>query len=263
MRPTHVALFATAAYAAFVFSSSSFAASPVPPPPPSTASAVAPGSNAAAGSASIGPTTASLSPVAPAPAQVALPPDYKIGNQDTLIVDVFQVPDLSKTVQVDASGYILMPLIGQVQASGQTAKQLGDQIAAQLGKDYLKDPLVTVTVKESSTQKITVDGAVVQPGVFPIAGRTTLLQAIAMARGPDPTVADLHKVALFRATGKSDDRKASLYDLADIRTGKKPDPEVLPNDIIIVDSSGGRTFLKDLGTFSGPLAPFVYLFGAL
>jgi polysaccharide export outer membrane protein len=254
MRTKFLALVASVAFAASQLSSSSFAAAPLPPPPTT-------GSPTLTANASATPASA-LGPGVPAPLTTApLPDDYVIGTQDQLIIDVFQVPDLSKTVQVDASGNILMPLIGQVQASGRTAKQLSDQIAAALGKDYLKDPLVTVTVKESSTQKITVDGAVVQPGVFPIAGKTTLLQAIAMARGPDPTVADLHKVALFRSKG--DQRQTQVYDLADIREGKKPDPEVYPNDIIIVDTSSGRSFLKDLGTFSGPLAPFVYLFGAL
>src|SRR5882672_7266395 len=83
---------------------------------------------------------------APGPSAIVPPADYKIGPQDTLVVDVFQVPDLSKTVQVETSGTILMPLIGQLTATGRTPKELSDDIATQLGKDYVKDPLVTVTV---------------------------------------------------------------------------------------------------------------------
>ncbi len=77
-----------------------------------------------------------------------VPDDYRIGPQDTLDIAVFQVPDLSKTVRVDSGGTILLPLIGQMAASGRTSKQLSDQLASELGKRYMNDPLITVTVKE-------------------------------------------------------------------------------------------------------------------
>ena len=103
--------------------------------------------------------------------------DYRIAPQDTLEIAVFQVPGLSKTIRVDSGGTILLPLIGQMTASGRTSKQLSDEVASELGKRYMNDPLVTVTVKESAGQRVTVDGAVIQPGIYPISGETTLLQA--------------------------------------------------------------------------------------
>lgn len=167
--------------------------------------------------------------------------DYIIGSQDTLIIDVFQVEDLSRTVQVDTSGYILMPLIGQVAAAGRTPPQLSNEIAAALGKDYMTDPIVTVSVKEAASKKVTVDGAVTQPGMYPIVGQTTLLQAIAMAHGPD-SIADISKIAIFRNDG--DRRVAAMFDLDAIRSGKMTDPFVYPDDIIVVESSGSRKFLR-------------------
>ena len=73
--------------------------------------------------------------------------DYRIGPQDTLEIAVFQVPDLSKTIRVDSGGTILLPLIGQMTASGRTSKQLSDELANEFGKRYMNDPLVTVTVR--------------------------------------------------------------------------------------------------------------------
>ena len=169
--------------------------------------------------------------------------DYRIGPQDTLEIAVFQVPDLSKTIRVDSGGTILLPLIGQMTASGRTSKQLSDELASELGKRYMNDPLVTVTVKESAGQRVTVDGAVIQPGIYPISGETTLLQALALAQGP-AELADLHQIAVFRTSGAQ--RTQAIFDLAAIRTGQAADPRILANDVVIVETSGGRKFLRGL-----------------
>jgi polysaccharide export outer membrane protein len=189
-----------------------------------------------------------------APANSLPPSEYKIGPQDVLIIDVFQVPDLSRTVQVDAKGSVLLPLIGQVSVGGQTPQQVADLVTNELGKNYMKDPQVTVTVKESASQKVTVDGAVVQPGIYPIQSSTTLSQAIALARGPDTTLADISHVAVFRNSGPT--RTAAVFNLSDIREGKTADPQVVANDVIVVETSGTRRFLRDLANISGFLNIF-------
>jgi len=183
----------------------------------------------------------------------ATPPsgDYRIGPQDTLEIDVFQLNDLNRTVQVDSSGQILLPLLGQVPAAGKTSKELSTDIAGQLSQKYVNNPQVTVIVKEAQGQRITVDGAVTQPGVYTLAGPTTLMQAVALAHGPDTKMANLHKVTVYRMDGAS--RTTQLYDLQAIRDGKKPDPLIYGKDVIVVDQSGGRSFLRDLGT----VAPIV------
>jgi len=218
-------------------------------PPPSATSTYS-------GKASRGPAAPSPAfkevPSAPGPGPVTQS-DYVIGPQDELDINVFQIEDLSKKVRVETSGAILLPLIGQVRASGRTVKDLSDEIAQKLGEKYVKDPLVTVTVTESASQKVTVDGAVMQPGIYPISGNTTLSQAVALARGTIED-ANLRQVAVFRNEG--DKRLAAVFDLSAIRAGRLPDPPVYANDVIVVDTREGRRLLRALG----PLVPFLYLF---
>jgi len=170
--------------------------------------------------------------------------EYTIGVEDTLQIDVFDVPDLSRTVQVDGAGSIVVPLIGQVQASGRTPNQLADYIATELGEKYLKNPIVTAMVKDPASQKVTVDGSVVQPGIYQIGPHTTLLQAVALARGPDQ-VSDAHRVTLIRRG--ADGQTVSIFDLVDIREGKTADPFLRANDIVVVDVSDIRRFVRDFG----------------
>lgn len=161
--------------------------------------------------------------------------EYRIGVGDKLNVRVFQVPDLSfAELVVDTSGNIQMPLIGAVQSAGRTSSDLSSDIERRLSARYLQDPQVTITVSEAASQKITVDGAVTKPGVYEMRGSTTLLQAVAMAEGPSGT-ADLTKVAVFRTVAGQ--RSVALFDLAAIRQGRADDPEVLGDDVIVVDTS--------------------------
>jgi polysaccharide export outer membrane protein len=163
-----------------------------------------------------------------------------------LDINVSQVPELTKTVQVDSGGKVLLPLVGQVQASGRTPAELSDDIAGGLKKNYMKDPQVVVSVKEAQSQRVTIDGAVVQPGVYPLTGPTTLLQAVALAKGPDPKLANPKKVAVFRTVQGA--RHSAFYDLTQIRSGKSGDPLIYGNDIVVVDTSGGKSFMQN---FSG------------
>ena len=172
--------------------------------------------------------------------------DYRIGPDDTLDISVLQAAELTKSVHVDSSGRILLPLLGSMKAGGRTPDELSGDIAEALKKSYMKDPQVTVAVKDAQSQKVTVDGAVIQPGVYPLTGRTTLLQAVSLAKGPDPKLANIRHVAIFRTVGGT--RHSAMYDLSQVRTGKAEDPEVYGNDIIVVDTSGSKSFFQ---TFSG------------
>lgn len=204
------------------------------------------------GSVMAEPTAAPAAAIVDRPAiNVAptMPADYTISSQDTLSIDVFGVPELSQTaVQVDNAGTIAMPFIGRVQAVGLTTSQLSQKIASDLNQKYVKNPIVTVTVKDAASQKITVDGEVTQPGVYEIVPRTTLTQAVALAKGPD-TVADIHEVSIVRLDdGKRD---VSSYDLDAIHDGKQTDPIVQANDEIVVNASGSRKFVRDFGSVFG------------
>ncbi|HEY0014613.1 MAG TPA: polysaccharide biosynthesis/export family protein [Allosphingosinicella sp.] len=169
--------------------------------------------------------------------------EYRISPLDKLQVTVFQVPDMSRDVDVDLGGNIAMPLIGNVRAVDLTTAELQTQLEQQLGARYLRNPDVTVTVKESSRRHITIDGAVRQPGQFQIAGPTTLLQAVALARGTDET-ANPRRVAVFRQIGGR--RNAAAFDLAAIRRGNAEDPVIYTGDIIVVEGSRLRAIQREI-----------------
>lgn len=182
---------------------------------------------------------------AAATADASSSPAYRIGPDDTLEVIVFQVPELSRVVQVDATGQFSLPLVGRVNAAGRTADEVAAFLTDKLAGRFLNEPLITVVVKQAVSQRVTVDGAVVKPGVYSLTGPTTLLQALALANGPDPRVANLRKVAIFRNVGG--ERKAQMFDVAKIRNGRMADPRVQPDDIIVVDASGARSFFAYFG----------------
>lgn len=184
-------------------------------------------------------------------------PEYRIGPSDKLNVKVFQIPDLTfEEIFVDASGNLQMPMIGTVRAQGLTPEELSAEMERLLRAQYLRNPQVSVTVTEAANQKVTVDGAVTKPGVYKMQGRTTLLQAVAMAEGPT-RVADLSSVALFRTV--DDRRMVAVFDLAQIRAGQMPDPYIQGDDIIVVDTSRLSSNLREILAALPGLAVFAYL----
>lgn len=188
----------------------------------------------------------------PAPSSQATPAEYRIGPLDVLKITVFQEPDLSlDEVPVDASGNILFPLIGQVSVTGKTSTELSNLIAQRLGEQYLVDPQVSTIVSASATQNVTVEGAVNKPGVFPLQGPTTLLQAMAMAEGPTET-AKLGEVIVFRR--KDDGVYAAQFNLDDIRKGRASNPEILGSDIVVVGNSFAKQLFRDFMQLSPILA---------
>jgi polysaccharide export outer membrane protein len=183
--------------------------------------------------------------VVPAGAQVVAGASQaitKIGPLDRLQVTVFREPDLSvEDVPVDESGRIVLPLVGGIPAAGKSPEALAAEIETKL-QYYLRSPQVAVAVKQSAAKKITVAGAVMEPGVFPVEGRTTLLQAVSLARGPSQ-VAALDKVLIFREVNGQ--RTAARFNLGAIAKGKAADPIVLPGDTIALGSSGMKTAWRD------------------
>jgi polysaccharide biosynthesis/export protein len=169
--------------------------------------------------------------------------DYKIAPLDVIEVSVFGVKDLDRTVQVSSSGMISLPLIKAVKAGGRTQAQLERDIAAKLEASYLQSPQVSVFVKEYNSQRITVDGAVRKPGIFPTTGEVSLLQAIALAEGLTE-LADPSGILLFRTVDNK--RMAARFDLKAVRTGKVSDPMLQAGDIVMVDQSAARTTLNDV-----------------
>jgi polysaccharide export outer membrane protein len=109
--------------------------------------------------------------------------DYKIGPEDLLEIAVFEVEKLNKTVRVSARGDISLPLLGILKVKGLTANELEKKISDLLAEKYLKDPYVTVFIKEYRNQRISVIGMVEKPGIYEVAGQKTVLGMLAMAGG--------------------------------------------------------------------------------
>jgi len=109
--------------------------------------------------------------------------DYKIGPEDLIEITVFEVDKLNKTVRVSAKGDISLPLLGVLKVKGLTATELEKKVTDLLAEKYLKDPYVTVFIKEYRNQRISVIGMVEKPGVFEVSGQKTVLGMLAMAGG--------------------------------------------------------------------------------
>ena len=168
---------------------------------------------------------------------------YLIGPFDKLTIDVFGIEDLSKKeVQTDASGRISFPLAGVVEAAGKTPAEVEGILEERLRGRYVRDPQVTVNLKETVSQVITVDGQVKEPGLYPVIGRMTLIRAVATAKGT-AEFAKLDDVVIFRTV--KGQNLAALYNLKAIRNGAYPDPEVYANDVVIVGDSQARRLFKD------------------
>lgn len=171
------------------------------------------------------------------------PEDYRISPLDVIEISVFQVEELTRTVQVNNNGLISMPLLGSIQAGGKTTTELSSHIAKKLDENYLQSPQVSVFVKEYTSQRVTVDGAVKKPGIFATTGRLSLLQAVALAEGLND-VADPGGILVFRTVDNK--RMAARFDLNAIRSGKTDDPLLKAGDIVMVDESSSRTAFRDV-----------------
>lgn len=183
--------------------------------------------------------------------------EYVIAPQDVIDVTVFQVPDLSKTVPVSARGSISLPLIGEVAAAGRTPAQLEADITARLAADYLQSPDVSVFVADPVSQRVTIEGAVNKPGIYPTSGQTTLLQVVALAGGLD-RIADTRGIVVFRQVAGQ--RHAAKFDFRAIRAGTAEDPVVMGGDVVVVDESGAKAAFRNvretIGLF-GLFVPFI------
>jgi polysaccharide biosynthesis/export protein len=143
---------------------------------------------AALGQAAPATNAAASQPAPPAPesdtSSATKPHDasFVIGNDDVLAISVWKEPEISRSIPVRSDGRISLPLVGEVQATGETPLKLEQEIASKL-KSYIAEPEVTVIVQQINSQKFNILGMVTRPGSFPIASASTVLDAIALAGG--------------------------------------------------------------------------------
>ncbi|MEM9280168.1 MAG: polysaccharide biosynthesis/export family protein [Pseudomonadota bacterium] len=179
----------------------------------------------------------------PAPATSRDGQDQLLLVGDILEIDVFQVDELDKTVQIDSSGRVSMPLIGQVEAASKTVASFEQELESRYGVQYLQSPEVTVLVKESVGRQVTLDGEFLTPGVYPTRPGTTLIQAVAQARGLSP-LADEDKVFVYR--DHMGEKVVAKFNVAEIRAGNAPDPNIYGGDIIVAFKSDEKVAQQNL-----------------
>jgi polysaccharide export outer membrane protein len=179
---------------------------------------------------------------------------YRIGPTDEIVVTVFGAPELGREGSVDAAGNFSLPLAGTVVAAGKTPDELASAIADKFRGQYLKNPQVVVNIKTARAQTVTIDGAVREPGVYPVVGKLTLQQAIATAKGASDA-ANISNVIVFRTVNGQ--KMAAMFNLRDVRSGRYEDPQIYGNDIIVVGESAFRRFFKDYVSAFPVLGSFI------
>jgi polysaccharide export outer membrane protein len=170
--------------------------------------------------------------------------EYRLGPDDMVRIDVFQVEGLSRKTRVNSSGEIALPLVGSLPVAGLSAQEVEELIKKKLAERYLQDPQVSVSVEEFTSQRVVMDGAVVKPGVYPLTGRMTLLQLFALADGPAES-ADLSQVRVFR-TNASGKKESLFYDVGDIRNGSVKDPVLQGGDVVEVGQDTLKLVWKNI-----------------
>lgn len=174
----------------------------------------------------------------PAATDLVSPPrPQMLGPFDQLSIDVLGLPEASRTVTIDRSGNIALPMAGEIAASGRTPAELRQIVTERLRDNHVRDPQVTVNVTQVVSQVITVDGQVRTPGLYPVTGRMTLMRALARAEGTTDNAREEFVLVYRRVNGRD---MVALYDVRAIRLGMYEDPEVFANDVVYVDASRAR-----------------------
>lgn len=182
---------------------------------------------------------------------------YRVGPFDVLRIDVFGSEELSaKELRVDGSGRINFPLIGTMEVAGKTPEEISDMMADRFRGRYIRNPQVTVNVREIVSQTVTISGEVKKAGVYPVIGRMTLIKAIASAEGWTEFSQKGEVVVLRTVNGQE---YAALYDMRAIERGRYADPEIYANDVVVVGNSESRRIFRDILTASPLIAPVFLL----
>jgi polysaccharide export outer membrane protein len=167
------------------------------------------------------PGEAAFATGAPSPAYGGA--DYRLGTADKIRVIVYGETDLGGEFQIDATGEVRLPLIGQIKAGGLTAHDLETSIAAALADGYLNDPRVAVEVL--TYRPFYVVGEVLKPGEYPYAVGLTTASAVALAGGFSPKA--VQSTVFIRHQGDSREQRVAVTDATPIH----------PGDVLRVDST--------------------------
>jgi polysaccharide biosynthesis/export protein len=159
-------------------------------------------------------------------------PNYIIGPQDILDINVWKEPTVTRTVPVRPDGKISLPLLDDIQAAGLTPMQLSDSLAQKL-KKFIADPQVTVIVSQINSQRVYVIGSVGRPGAYPLVPGMTILQALSSAGG-FTAFANEKKIFLLRTVNGRQTKQ--YFNYKDVINGKNPGQNLIieAGDTIVV-----------------------------
>lgn len=196
-----------------------------------------------------------LAPEVTLTALEALPPprgeiSYVIGPQEKLEIEVVGAETLSGTYLTDIDARLAFPLVGVLEFDGRTPAEAAVMIADRLRGRYLLDPQVRVIPEEFPVPSISVGGQVKRPGSYPAVGRQTLLRVINQAEGL-AEYAQKDDVLILRTV--DNERYIGVYNITAIERGNYPDPQLFPNDIVMVGDSVQRRRLDDFLQILPPL----------
>jgi polysaccharide export outer membrane protein len=158
--------------------------------------------------------------------------NFVIGNEDVLGISVWKDQELSRVIPVRTDGKISLPLIGELQASGKTPRQLQAEITEGL-QAFMSKPQVTVIVQEIKSQRFNILGHVLKPGSYLLNPPTTLVDAIAIAGGLAP-FANTKNIYVLRDDAGKEVRLHFNYKQA--IKGRRPEQnvELRPRDTVVV-----------------------------
>lgn len=180
--------------------------------------------------------------------------EYRIGAQDILAIAVYGHDDLTQTVVVQADGMLSYPLVGRIEAAGRTPKDLEADLTTRLGASFIRDPQVSVAIREYRSKTVLVAGEIAHPGTYPLSGQQTIVEILAKA-GPMSAGASAEAIVV-RPKGEAkgpvlpSEMNSSAVEILrvnvrEIEAGKLDSNIVLkPNDTIFI-----------------PLAPRIYVSG--
>ncbi|MCA9524833.1 MAG: polysaccharide biosynthesis/export family protein [Myxococcales bacterium] len=157
-----------------------------------------------------------------------------LGPGDVVEIRVYQEKELSGLYRLSSDGTFRFPMVGEVNAEGMTPGKLAEVLVGKLRDGFLRDPQVSVLVKESNSKKIFVLGMVAKPGTFPFEDDMTIVQAVTLAGGLTP-LAEKNGIVLTR-TVEGEERKF-VVPFENIGLGRAPNVTLEPGDIIFVPES--------------------------
>jgi polysaccharide biosynthesis/export protein len=189
-----------------------------------------------------------------------LGPDYVLGPEDVLMIEVFNLPEMKQTVRIENDGTISVKLLNRVKAAGLTAAQLEKELEKKWGKDYLEDPHVIVFVREAHAQPVSVVGAVDEPGIYQLTGHRTLIDMVALAGGLAKKTATQAGRTIYVT------RKDGFGDLKPVDGMRQIAPDQVEIDLkklFYSSNSGLNLDIKPFDTISVSKADIVYVVGAV